>query len=80
MLGLRGLVSSGVEAFSSGREDKMQEFWAVLLAVVISILIIGFLGKFLWNGYAVKLVTVFKPADSAMQIIALYILILLLLG
>jgi predicted small integral membrane protein len=79
-MGLRSLIGSGVEAFSTRREDKMQEFLAVLIAVVISILIIGFLGKFLWNGYAVKLVTVLKPADSAVQIIALYVLILLLLG
>ena len=66
----------------SGSVDKRREayayFTAVLLATIISLILLGFIGKFLWNGVVVDLFSIAKPAKSIWQIIGLAFFISLL--
>ena len=75
-----GLVNvatkAGVEAFvgtenSQSRRDAYVNFIAFLLAFIISLIILGFIGKFLWNEVVVDLFSFAKPARSFWQIIGL---------
>jgi hypothetical protein len=75
-----GLVNvatkAGVEAFvgtqnSQSRRDAYVEFVAFLLAFIISLVLLGFLGKWLWNEVVVDLFSFAKPARSLWQIVGL---------
>lgn len=75
-----GLVNvatkAGVEAFvgtqnSQSRRDAYVEFVAFLLAFIISLILLGFLGKWLWNEVVVDLFSFAKPARSLWQIVGL---------
>ncbi len=74
---------AAVEAFTSGKDadkkrDAYADFLSVLLAFVIAIVILGFIGKLLWNSVVVELFTIAKPARSFWQIIGLMIMVSLL--
>lgn len=73
---------AAVEGFVSGsadaRRDAYVEFASIVLAYVISIVIIGFVGKLLWNNIIVDLVSVAKPAKSFWQLIGLMVFISLI--
>lgn len=75
-----GLVNvatkAGVEAFvgtenSQSRRDAYVNFIAFLLAFIICLIILGFIGKYLWNEVVVDLFSFAKPARSFWQIIGL---------
>jgi len=75
-----GLVNvatkAGVEAFvgtqnSQSRRDAYVDFVAFLLAFIISLVLLGFLGKWLWNQVVVDLFSFAKPARSLWQIVGL---------
>ena len=75
-----GLVNvatkAGVEAFvgtqnSQTRRDAYVEFVAFLLAFIICLILLGFLGKWLWNEVVVDLFSFAKPARSLWQIVGL---------
>jgi hypothetical protein len=75
-----GLVNvatkAAVEGFvgtesSQSRRDAYVNFIAFLLAFIISLIILGFIGKFLWNEVVVDLFSFAKPARSFWQIIGL---------
>ena len=75
-----GLVNvatkAGVEAFvgtenSQSRRDAYVNFIAFLLAFIICLIILGFIGKYLWNEVIVDLFSFAKPARSFWQIIGL---------
>jgi hypothetical protein len=75
-----GLVNvatkAGVEAFvgtqnSQSRRDAYVDFVAFLLAFIISLVLLGFLGKWLWNEVVVDLFSFAKPARSLWQIVGL---------
>jgi hypothetical protein len=75
-----GLVNvatkAGVEAFvgtqnSQSRRDAYVDFVAFLLAFIISLILLGFLGKWLWNEVVVDLFSFAKPARSLWQIVGL---------
>ena len=75
-----GLVNvatrAGVEAFvgtqnSQTRRDAYVDFVAFLLAFIISLVLLGFLGKWLWNEVVVDLFSFAKPARSLWQIVGL---------
>jgi hypothetical protein len=51
-----------------------------LLVSLLSIVLLLFLGEYLWNKVLVKLVTVVKPITSIWQLLGLYVLIALLCG
>jgi len=80
---LQQAARSAIEGFTSGKDadkkrDAYVDFLSVLLAFVIALVILGFIGKLLWNSVVVELFTIAKPARSFWQIIGLMILISLL--
>ena len=75
-----GLVNvatrAAVEGFtgtenSAARRNACVEFISFLLAFLISLVLLGFLGKYLWNEVVVDLFSFAKPARSLWQIIGL---------
>ena len=83
-MGLLNTASkAAVEGFSnsedpSRRRDAYTDVLAMLLAFVISLVILGFIGKYLWNNVIVELVSFAKPARSFWQIIGLLIFVSLI--
>lgn len=62
----------------AGRRDLYKEIVAQLIALVIAILIVAFVGKWLWNNSVAELFTFARPVRSVWQIIALMLFINLL--
>ena len=56
------------------------ELSATLLAFVASVVIIAFIGKWLWNSIVLDLISVAKPARSVWQIIGLAVFFKLVSG
>jgi hypothetical protein len=54
------------------------DFLAVLLALVVSLIILAFVGKLLWNTVIVDLFTVARPVRSFWQILGLMIFVSLI--
>jgi hypothetical protein len=63
---------------SSGRREMYIEVVASILSLIVSILIVAFIGKWLWNTTVVELFTFARPVRSVWQIIGLIILLSLL--
>jgi uncharacterized membrane protein YedE/YeeE len=76
---LGAACQAAVEGFISGsaeaRRDAYVQFASTLLAFVLSFVIIGFVGKLLWNGVIVDLFSFAKPAKSFWQLIGLMLFI-----
>ncbi|NBP57199.1 hypothetical protein EBU71_11835 [bacterium] len=76
---LRDLCKAGVDCVGDmsgqGRREMYKDLVASILALVLAILIIAFVGKFLWNSTVAELFTVVRPVRSAWQIIGLMLLI-----
>jgi hypothetical protein len=77
---------SDTEKFSSGgyptgpmAGQTPMSVLASLIAFFVVVLIIAYFGKFLWNNYITKLVSVAKPARSWVDIIALFVFVRLVL-
>ena len=67
---------AAVEGFSGNetsqrRREAYVDFLAFLLAFIIALIIIGFIGKWLWNEVIVDLFNFAKPARSLWQIVGL---------
>lgn len=83
---LRETFSAVVNTVAADASSKMDtrssyvELTAAILAFVFSIVLIAFVGKWLWNGVVLDLISVAKPARSVWQIIGLAILIKLIAG
>ena len=81
---LQGLCRAGVEGMSdmsgsgNGRRELYKEVIASILALVISIAIIAFVGKFLWNTTVAELFTFARPVQSPWQIIGLMVFLSLI--
>ena len=58
---------------TSKRREVYMELIASLLALALSIIIIAFIGKWLWNNVVVDLFTIAKPARNVWQIIGLMV-------
>jgi len=75
---LQGLCLAGVECMTdmsgSNRQESYKNVVASLLAFVIAILILSFVGKYLWNASVAELFTFARPVQSVWQIIALMLL------
>jgi hypothetical protein len=71
-----------VEGFADTTPAQKKEVYAdglsVILAFVISLIILAFVGKLLWNGVVVELFSFAKPAKSFMQIVGLMFFIALI--
>ena len=74
---LKDLCRAGVEGMSdmsgstNGRREIYKELVASLLSLIIAVLIVAFVGKWLWNNSVVELFSFARPARSVWQIIAL---------
>jgi len=60
---------------SSHRDQSYKSIVASILALIIAMVILAFLGKFLWNASVAELFTIARPVTSPWQIIALLLLI-----
>ncbi len=78
---LRDLCRAGIEGMTdvsgSGQYQMYKELVASILALVISIAIVAFVGKFLWNSTVAELFTIVRPVRSAWQMVGLMILLAL---
>ena len=61
---------SGTDS-SQTRRDAYVEFVAFFIAFIICLVLLGFLGKYLWNEVVVDLFSFAKPARSLWQIVGL---------
>ncbi len=77
-------ASALVEGFTSTNQDPVKrkqvysELISVLLAFIIAIIILGFVGQLLWNNVVVDLFTIAKPARSVWQILGLMVFVSLI--
>ena len=78
---LQALCRAGLECMtdmpgsSSNRHESYKSVVASILSLVIAILIISFVGKYLWNVSVAELFTFARPVQSVWQIIALMLLL-----
>ena len=63
---------------SEKRRDAYVDFVSFVIAFVIVIIILGFIGKWLWNEVVVDLFNFAKPARSFWQIIGLMLFVSLI--
>ena len=82
---LNSACKAAVEGFVSQdgvdpakKRQVYTDFLAVLLALILSLLILSFVGKLLWNSVLVDLFTFLKPARSFWQILGLMIFVSLI--
>jgi hypothetical protein len=81
---MSGIVSAAAKATVEGfvglqssekRRDAYVDFVSIVIAFVIAIIILGFIGKWLWNSVVVDLFTFAKPARNFWQIIGLMLFV-----
>lgn len=75
---------AAVEGFTSTNQDPVKrrdvymQLLSVLLAFIVALVILGFVGQLLWNNVVMDLFSFAKPARSVWQIIGLMIFISLI--
>jgi hypothetical protein len=62
------------------RKQTYVDLIAVLIAFVITLVILAFIGQLLWNNVVVDLISVAKPAKSVWQVLGLFIFLSLIRG
>ena len=77
---LNATAKAAMEGFLDvGNADKRREtyveFVSVTLAFILALIILAFVGQYLWNHVVVDLVSFAKPARSIWQILGLMIFI-----
>ena len=82
-MGLSTLTKAAIEGFSGGKDSKERrnayvDFISYLLAFVVAMILLGFIGKLLWNSVIVDLFSFAKPARSVWEIIGLMIFLTLI--
>lgn len=83
-MGLGKACKAALEGFTGTSDSKERrnayvDFIAFLLAFIIAMIILGFIGKLLWNDVVVELFTCVKTARSVWHIIGFYIFVSLLI-
>jgi len=63
---------------SEKRRDAYVDFLAVVMSFVLSLVLLGFVGKYLWNNVVVDLLTIAKPVKSFWQIIGFMLFVSLI--
>ena len=82
---LKNLCRAGIEGMTdmsgsqAGRREIYKDVVAQLLALVIAVLIVAFVGKWLWNNSVAELFTFARPVRSVWQIIALMLFLSLII-
>lgn len=82
---LNAAARAATEGFSSigGSEYKRQaylDFTSMVISFVIALVILGFVGKILWNGVVVDMFSFAKPVRSVWQILGLMVFYSLIRG
>lgn len=78
---MQNLARAAVEGMSdmsgsgNGRREMYKDVISSILALIVSIVVISFVGQYLWNNTVAELFTVVRPVRSAWQIIGLMLLI-----
>jgi ABC-type antimicrobial peptide transport system permease subunit len=81
---LKELCRAGVEGMTdmsgstTGRREMYKDLVASILSLLIAIVIVAFVGKWLWNNSVAELFTFARPVRSVWQIIALMLFISLI--
>lgn len=81
---LKDLCRAGVEGMtdmsgsSSSRREIYKDLIASILSLIIAVLIVAFVGKWLWNTTVAELFTFVRPVRSVWQIIGLMLFISLI--
>jgi hypothetical protein len=81
---LRELCRAGVEGMtdmsgsSVGRREIYKELIASIISLILAILIVAFVGKWLWNTTVAELFTFVRPVRSVWQIIGLMLFLSLI--
>ena len=81
---LNSACKAMVEGFSSNSQDPARrrsiytDLLATLFALILSLVILGFVGKLLWNNVIIELFSIAKPARSFWQILGLMIFVSLI--
>lgn len=81
---LKDLCRAGVEGMtdmsgsSAGRREIYKDLIASILSFIIALLIVAFIGKWLWNTSIAHLFTFVRPVQSVWQIIGLMLFISLM--
>lgn len=82
---LAPVCKAAVEGFmdlgnAERRRETYVDFVAAVLAFILAMIILSFVGKLLWNGVVIDLFTFARPARSIWQILGLMIFVSLMLG
>jgi ABC-type antimicrobial peptide transport system permease subunit len=76
---IKDLCRAGIGCMSdmsgSAKKDMYKDVVASLMALLLSILIVAFVGKYLWNTTVAELFTFARPVQSVWQIIGLILFI-----
>jgi hypothetical protein len=81
----KGIVKAVISGFTDmpGSNERRSEMYidvvASLISFMLAIIIVSFVGKWLWNNVVVDLFSIAKPARSIWQILGLMVMISLLL-
>jgi hypothetical protein len=80
---LQSAAKATVEGFtglqsSEARRDAYVDFASAFIAFIVAMVIIAFVGKYLWNNTIVELFNFARPARSFWQIIGLMIFVALM--
>ena len=78
---LKDLCRAGVEGMtdmSGSKKDLYKDVVASILSLIIALLIVAFIGKWLWNTTVAELFTFVRPVKSVWQIIGLMLFISLI--
>ncbi len=81
---LKDLCRAGVEGMTdmsgsgSSRHEIYKDLIASILSLIIAVLIVAFVGKWLWNTTVAELFTFVRPVRSVWQIIGLMLFISLI--
>ena len=77
---LQGFCRAGIDCMSDSgsKTDAYKEIIASLFAFIIAIVIIAFIGKWLWNNSVVELFTFARPVKTVWHIIALMLFLTLM--
>lgn len=75
-MGLATACKAVIEGFSGNSDSKERknayvDFLAYFIAFLLTIIILGFVGKYLWNEVVVDLFSFAKPAQTVWHIIGL---------
>jgi hypothetical protein len=69
----RAVIEGMSDSGSDSKRGVYADTLAVLLAFIIALVVLSFIGKLLWNGVVVDLFSFAKPAKSFMQIVGLMV-------